>query len=232
MDTIFAEIDELVAIAEIAWSPMTASQKINMAYIMFQKAHVYKSALAHWDEHDPASKTWDTFKTHFCLAYKALRRTGALMVKDTMEHQEIMNIVTDGVHHILNTFRLPSPPTMPVDLPTLADAPSAIATDDSSASANSTVSDMTLQMIQKQMAIMQVMMAQMNQMASRPQQSRNMRKTNKSTQPRNNNLSKYCWTHGLCHHPGYECHSKADGHKDEATLANRLGGGSTKNIAE
>ena len=118
VDTIFAEIDKLAAIAEIAQSPITASQKINMAYIIFQKAHVYKSALARWDEHDPAAKTWDTFKTHFRLAYKALRRTGALTVKDTMERQEIMNIVTDGVHHVLNTFRPPSPPTTPVDLPT------------------------------------------------------------------------------------------------------------------
>ena len=231
VDTIFAEIDELAAIAEIAQSPITASQKINMAYIMFQKAHVYKYALARWDERDLAEKTWGTFKTHFRLAYKALQRTCALTVKDTMERQEIMNMVTDGVHHILNTFRPPSPPTTPVDLPTLADTPSIIDTDESLATANSTVSNMTLQTLQKQMEIMQAMMAQMNQMASRPQQSGNMRKNNKSTQLSNGNLSKYCWTHGLCHHPGSECCLKADGHKDEATLANRLGG-STNNITE
>ena len=35
---------------------------------------------------------------------------------------------------------------------------------------------------------------------------------------------KYCWTHGWCAHAGTECQTKADGHKDEATLQDKMGG--------
>ena len=50
VDSIFSKIEDLAAIAEIAKAPMTPTQKINMAYILFSKQHVYKSALCKWDE--------------------------------------------------------------------------------------------------------------------------------------------------------------------------------------
>ena len=34
----------------------------------------------------------------------------------------------------------------------------------------------------------------------------------------------YCWTHGWCAHNGTQCQAPADGHKIQATLANKLGG--------
>jgi hypothetical protein len=37
----------------------------------------------------------------------------------------------------------------------------------------------------------------------------------------------YCWTHGLNHNPkhtGMTCTRRDDGHKEEATLDNRMGG--------
>ena len=34
----------------------------------------------------------------------------------------------------------------------------------------------------------------------------------------------YCWTHGLCNHKSIECKKKEAGHKDEATLENRMDG--------
>lgn len=34
----------------------------------------------------------------------------------------------------------------------------------------------------------------------------------------------YCWSHGLCNHKGPDCRKKKEGHKDEATLENRMGG--------
>ena len=57
VDTIFIEIDKLASIADIANSPITLRQKINMAYLLFQKLHVYKNALNRWDDKDNADKT-------------------------------------------------------------------------------------------------------------------------------------------------------------------------------
>ena len=38
------------------------------------------------------------------------------------------------------------------------------------------------------------------------------------------NLSSYCWTHGACSHQSKDCRNKRQGHKDEASVANKLGG--------
>ena len=71
VDTIFSEIDDLASIAEIAGAPMTATQKINMAYILFSKQHVYKSALRKWDEQLDAHHDWPNFKEHMRFSFKA-----------------------------------------------------------------------------------------------------------------------------------------------------------------
>ena len=233
VDTIFAEIDDLASIAEIASSPITAAQKINMAYLLFQKKQVYKSALSKWDEKPSYDKTWDEFKTHFRSAYKALRRTGALTIRETLERDEVMNMVTDGVNQVLNSYRPPSP-SLSQEMSTPSDTPSLVATEECTPSVNSTVSDITLQSMQKQIDLMQNMMQQMYQLTqqnSTDGSSTTRRTKAKANQPRNQFQSKYCWTHGLCHHHSKDCRSKADGHKDTATLDNRMGG-SSKNIAE
>ena len=36
--------------------------------------------------------------------------------------------------------------------------------------------------------------------------------------------NKYCYTHGACAHTGFECTNKKEGHKDEATFENKMGG--------
>ncbi len=45
------------------------------------------------------------------------------------------------------------------------------------------------------------------------------------TRPRGRRTTnKYCYTHGACAHTGFECTNKKEGHKDEATFANKMGG--------
>ena len=88
--------------------------------------------------------------------------------------------------------------------------------------------------MQKQIDLMQNMIQQMYQLTQQSTtdgSSTNHRSNAKAKQPRNQFQSKYCWTHGLCHHHSKDCRTKADGHKDNATLDNRIGG-SSKNIAE
>ncbi len=72
VDTMFLKIDDLAAIAEITTAPLTAAQKINLAYIIFQKCHIFKSALQKWDDKPLQNKTWENFKDHFRSAHKAL----------------------------------------------------------------------------------------------------------------------------------------------------------------
>ena len=41
---------------------------------------------------------------------------------------------------------------------------------------------------------------------------------------RRTNISRYCWTHGACAHDSKNCRNKADGHRNNATFQNKLGG--------
>ena len=75
--------------------------------------------------------------------------------------------------------------------------------------------------MQQQLVMMQALMTQMN--------NNNEGSNRKRKKKRNPNQLKYCHTHGTCNHDSPECRSKAEGHEDEATFANRMGG-STKNI--
>jgi hypothetical protein len=38
------------------------------------------------------------------------------------------------------------------------------------------------------------------------------------------NTSKYCWSHGACAHASSECNDKKEGHKNNATFADKMGG--------
>ena len=97
VDSIFSEIDDLAAISEIAKAPLIATQKINMAYILFSKQHVYKSALRKWDEQLDDHQSWDNFKEHLRFCYKALKCTGALTVQEALDQDNVMNLVTTGI---------------------------------------------------------------------------------------------------------------------------------------
>ena len=240
VDTIFGEIDDLAAIADIAGAPISATQKINIAYIHFQKMLLYKSTLNRWDEKELAMKTWPQFKIHFRDAHKALRRTGALTIDESLNKDQIMNLVTEGVMNVLQELPDPSitsdASTTNHNTDTSGSAPSLLSTNSFTDSTNSTVSDLTIQIMQRQIDIMQNMMSQMQNMQTTvPLTSSTYRRTQRGPNrqptgvPSNSNQSKYCWTHGLCNHFGRDCRTKADGHRDEATRHRRMGG-SLRNI--
>ena len=81
------------------------------------------------------------------------------------------------------------------------------------------------------MQMMQQMQQMLHQM-SIPQGTTNSNSNSNwrnSRCQRNPNQRHYCWRHGACNHPSRECRDKGEGHQDEATFQNRMGG-STKNI--
>ena len=50
---------------------ISESQKVNMSYLLFQYAHIYKSALDKWDKREQIDKPSKNYKTHFRNAYRA-----------------------------------------------------------------------------------------------------------------------------------------------------------------
>ena len=210
VDTIFAEIDELGTIAELAKAPMSEQQKINMGYLLLQNTQVYTNGLNKWNQRERAEHTWENFKTHFRNAQKALRRTGALTVQEAINHADIVDLVQQGVKL-----------AMAEQNNSVSTAHTTIS-ETQQDSANSITSDITMQTLQAQMEMMRHMMETMKTMQSN---SGNNSKKGK----RNPNQSKYCWTHGMCSHTGFDCRTPADGHKKEATVENKMGG-SMRNV--
>ena len=208
VDTLFTEIDDLATIAELAKAPMSEQQKINMAYLLIQQAQVYSTALNNWNQQDQDAQTWESFKTHFREAQKSLRRTGALTIKDTLNHTKIIDLVQQGVQQALEHQQSSNitAPTQPTFVPALEE----VSQPSNTLSANSMTSDITMQTLQQNMEMIS---------NNKPKKSRK----------RNPFLTKYCHTHGLCKHDSPDCRTPAEGHKNEATLQNHMGG-STKNI--
>jgi len=240
VDTIFSEIDDLAAIAEIASAPITSTQKVNMAYIHFQKLQIFKTALHKWDEKPAQEKSWDNFKLHLRAAHKALRRTGALTIEETLNREELMNLVTDGMAQAFSqmqpSFNEEAGINNNINTPSLdnsVEPPAMTTIDTASQSANATtVSDLTVRTLQRQMDMLQTMMNQMQGMSSNNNPTstrRGGRARHQNSSTTNPNQCKYCWTHGLCNHYGRDCRTKADGHQDNATKENRMDG-SMRNI--
>ena len=237
VDTIFREIDDLATIATYAKAPLTDFQKVNMAYIYFQKGGIFKSTLTKWDESDDNEKTWLGFKQHFVAAHKARKSTGALTIQDTLNRNTVANMVHEELHQVLVTSQqsqdvldmteVESRYTSSASLPQATTT----TTTTTSTTTSSITSNITMQTIQQQMAMMQQLMMQQlalaNQSLGQPAKLSNPKNTNKNKCKWNQ--MKYCWTHGACNHWSPNCRTKAGGHQDSAIFQERKGG-STKNL--
>ena len=100
VDSIFTEINDL-AIARIAKSPMTEQQQNDTAYIVLTKAKPFQSALTKWGLRPTEVKTWDNFKEYFQAVQVALHKTGGITVDDRMNHADLVNMVSEGVHQAI-----------------------------------------------------------------------------------------------------------------------------------
>ena len=179
-----------------------------------------------------------------------MRRTGAITVQESINHSQLLDLVSQGVQDALQANSLHPTPnhTAPPSLLTNMEATDSDATNTSlpelisanSATSTLTQDNPTVLAMKAQMDMMQKMMVQMQQNmmlvfqpatspgSTRPRATR-PRRNQTLPNGRNPNQQKYCHTHGACNHASPECYSTAEGHKDEATFENRMGG-STRNI--
>ena len=260
IDTLVTEIDDLADIAEIAGSPITDRQRVDIGYIVLQRCKQYKTGLKEWNERAQADRTWNNFKNHFRDVQIALRKTGDLTIEEGLNHSEIINMVSEGVKAALEEHQI-----------------------EEQAHNASETNSLKAQLNEMKEIIGKMNATQQNQ--NRPnQQQRNNRPQQmfpanpylfqnpypinpfeqqyhfqphyQQFQPSQNTYfnrgnrggrsyggrggrggrgyvpreRKYCWTHGLCSHNGRECRYPAQGHQAEATLENRMGG-NTNNIS-
>ena len=187
---------------------------------------------------DAATRSWINFENHFRLAHLELTETGELTLQEAGNRQA--NLVEDIVSRLSAQLQYhanladvyvapPAPPaptavtTAPVPAPALPTAPPV---------AGHVATETYLQQVLAQnQELMRQLMDSNNHRSRRRDRGRGRRTLTgpRTGQPATAPLpaatfNKYCWTHGCCNHRGADCNNKAPGHKDEATIENKIGG--------
>ena len=232
MDLLFAEIDELADIYVLQRNEMSEKQLIEIAYVIIERAKVFKKDLRDWNKKDENDKSWVNFKNHFREAQQELRNSGDLTIEQAMNKNDIVNAVTDSINSVMQVNQEQE--------------------NESLQAINATIIKEKEDM-RKKLELMEKKMNDMMMMPMQPQlmwgngslpmmQSHNQQPmmsympnnnafnsnmaygSNQGRRNQRNRNNRYCWTHGACNHWGRNCHNKAPNHKDEATFRNTMGG--------
>ena len=94
VDTLITDIDDL---ADLAGSPLTDRQCVDIGYIILKQSKQFKNSLRNCNARQISDQTYTNFKSHFCDAQIALRKTGEITVEEGLNHVEVINMVTEGV---------------------------------------------------------------------------------------------------------------------------------------
>ena len=97
VDAIFTEIEDFADIADTINDPISTIQKCKLAYVVLQNTKRFKSGLWEWDRKPLQEKTWDNFQSHFREVQRQLRRTGDLTVEQTMDNEQLINMVSSEI---------------------------------------------------------------------------------------------------------------------------------------
>ena len=72
VDAIFNAIDELMELAEYALMPMSSTQAVSLAYVVFSKNPILLQDLRAWNRRSAEHRTWENMKVHLREAQKDL----------------------------------------------------------------------------------------------------------------------------------------------------------------
>ena len=249
VDTVFNVIEDLSDLAENGGSTMTASQMMNLAFVIFSKQPILQHDLRLWNRRPLIEKTWDNMLTHFRDAQSDL---GALPNAGDIFHQaNTAHAVADLVaQRLLDAFTPASETDATLSVP--ADAPASIA--------NSVIDQRETAIAAREAALlgqMQDMMSLLRNPSGGGSNQNNRRNNNSNSRHRGNTRNNdrstpngggsnnhggtgnarnrttatprlYCWSHGACAHGSSVCNTQLPGHQTGATFAN-MQGGSTQN---
>ena len=199
--------------ATAAKVPHTTEQLISFGINIIQKTGDFERALMEWHKMDRNLRTWQNLKDHFSKAHRALRKIRGTIIKNTPFHQanQMAQSLHDDISDLRSGFRELMPiltsPTIDPPTPTTFAQTATMAPSANAATNQDLLQELVLQ-LQNQIQEL----------------SKNKESTKKLKPFVRNQTDKYCWTHGACGYEGKYCRNKKDGHKDEATFKNRMGG--------
>ena len=212
IESFFRRVEACVDFAAAGQTPFSPQQVVSSAFYTIQKSGYFPDDSKEWRRLPDGDKTWDGFKDHFARAYHEL--------KETMDTAQ-----TGGFHTANNVFHQETATA----LNNLANA--AVSDKKTVEYLTSTVNSLT-----QQLAITNEKLLEAQRLTS---SLRNDIKDLKRGGNEGKNggkkvtfkvtYDKYCWTHGpKCSHTSMECNRRSEGHKEDATDGNRMGGRDNK----
>ena len=211
IDVYFQRIDDCVQYTVDGKVAYTADQILQTGYHGISTSGLYNDSCKDWRKKPNAEKTWNNFKRFFAAEYHDLKEQ--LCVNNTQKNFHGANAA--------------------VDITTALDNLAMAATLDRSTVKQLTRANLALTMANKTLTDqLQVLTATNAQLASPNQGAagNNQRQLTPEEQAeweaRLDPLG-YCWTHGycvVCGHTSANCKRKLQGHKDNATCKNIMGG--------
>ena len=226
---LFRPIEQLQKLATAANIPYSLEQQLEIGLTIIRSTRDFEKALGDWNEMAVASKTWDSFKSHFTQAQSALKAIrGPTMQQAGYHHANMLAAQLRADLQVQGSEML----AMVQDMSVRDDIPPTDSRSPPEPAVNASVGDS----VQLEMLRLLRQIAGNRQGGSGPSNRdsagsgdasggrRRTRKTPDNASFPRDQTSLYCWTHGACNHLSKDCERKALGHKDTAKLANRMGG--------
>ena len=211
IENLFGQIDDAIDFADAGSAPFTAVQVLTTAYLLVFQTGQYEKACDEWFDKATGDKTWNTFQTHFSAAHQKMTN------KQRLRHAGFNPL--QGQANAIQQQEVQHETAMA--LQALADATES----DRTAVANLTAANKELTThLSKMTSTISALETKVSQLERKIDQLLT-NSTKKSNHNRNSDF--YCWSHGRTFNPKHTsktCNYRKDGHKEEATLVDRMGG--------
>lgn len=201
---------------------------MEIALTVIKNTHDFEKALSEWHNKAKVDKTWANFKDHFKKAQMELKEIrGPAMLQPGQHHANLL------VSQIRDDMHTRNAEVMQLIQTVLTENENENEENEESEgnnvnSVNATVKDnVQVEMLR----ILRNIATNINNNNNNNSQNgqgggarRRPRKTPDNANFHRRVTNKYCWTHGGCAHNSTACTRKANGHQDNATFTNRMGG--------
>ena len=237
VDTVFNKIDFFVDLSRQTGRDVTTQRQVQLAYLIFNRAGVFRDSLKLWNARIPNMKTYAGFKEVMREEHAALDMVGGLTIKDTsLDHASMLQALSSQQEQLADNFQRNLFEAFATYAQMDQNSPNQEYTSGSSNKENelpSEISDMISNVSSKTsssekniLSMLRKMMEKMNDLETRVQDKvPASKKVFEKLNPKNGKAWKrYCWTCGCCDHWGKFCPKPAAGHRNEATFKDRLNG--------
>ena len=239
----YNEVEDLKALSIAANNEYTETQLVNLGVRLIRNMGEFERALENWLATPAANRTWIAFKAHFTLAQKTLMKVRGPTMRNAQMQQTANSITEKVIAEVRDTLAAEKSDMFSKLEETersIINAVSASSSDETDTESNEPPPQQKINITTNDavaLKILELLQELQKDMKSRnktpPKKrggggggggQRNNGNNNNKKKRRRTNISKYCWSCGAWNHLGKNCRFKKEGHKDEATFENKMGG--------